>query len=253
MNRAAYHKFLCFLKSRFPQTFVFFKNSSRWCPPLYWLLKRLKCSDTVKFEPPHCMILPHAGAEFDLPPVKEALNNILICTTPRSGSSLLSNLMSESGLMGKPKEYFGNNDLMSQMMYRLKSKNIVEYVKGVQACRTTANGVFSAKLMFDQWEQAFGTEPLESFFEKIKYIRLLRRDAVAQAVSMTKADASGVWSTPFTEIPNDYLIKTAPEINEEFIRGSFAYLHSCNLGWEKYFNKNSKREVLTLYYEDFCV
>jgi len=36
--------------------------------------------------------------------------NYLICFTPRSGSSLLTEVLSSTGIMGYPEEYFNAND-----------------------------------------------------------------------------------------------------------------------------------------------
>src|SRR5215213_3769543 len=109
---------------------------------------------------------------------KHPTHSYLICTTPRSGSTLLCELLEGTGVAGRPDEYFqqlratgmpmtprdyldgvaaglvpppadhdGNGDDLSVYDPR-RFADFEQYVAWVRRRATTPNGVFAAKIMW---------------------------------------------------------------------------------------------------------
>jgi LPS sulfotransferase NodH len=75
------------------------------------------------------------------------IKNYIILFTPRSGSSWLTELITDRTILGRPSEWF-NPDLMQSAMngfYR-KSENIYEYCSALQDRHKSAEGIFGAEL-----------------------------------------------------------------------------------------------------------
>src|SRR5690242_13142347 len=67
----------------------------------------------------------------------------VVCTTPRSGSYLLSQALESTGCLGRPNEYFrGTDDDGRWWSERLGVARPADYVDKVVAQGSTANGVF---------------------------------------------------------------------------------------------------------------
>lgn len=75
----------------------------------------------------------------------------LICSTPRSGSTLLSEALTNTQLAGDPREYFLRSDEPVYAGDWNVSTEYPEYVHEVLARGTTPNGVFGAKIMWSDF------------------------------------------------------------------------------------------------------
>ncbi|MBD0330767.1 MAG: sulfotransferase [Thermoleophilia bacterium] len=127
----------------------------------------------------------------------------LICGTPRSGTFLLAGLLASTGIAGRPEEYFWRED-EPRWRERWGVTSDADYVAHAIAQGTTPNGVFGAKVMWGYFGDVLAKlrrlrdEPsdlrlLEAFFPNLRFLWLRREDAVAQAVSWSKAMRTGVW------------------------------------------------------------
>jgi LPS sulfotransferase NodH len=144
---------------------------------------------------------------FDCPTRHETTAvSILICSTPRSGSMLLSDLFRQTQLLGVPMEYL-NEDYVRQWSsrsdYAEKEESIGNYLSDVVRHRTTPNGVFGLKLHYFQMVQAWqqGKFSIVDYFgrEKTLWVHLSRRDLTAQAVSLFRAMQTNHWLSTDSE------------------------------------------------------
>jgi LPS sulfotransferase NodH len=128
----------------------------------------------------------------------------LMLATPRSGSTLLGQGLQASGLAGDPKEFFGHK--MPFWMERWSTPTLDSYVARLVPTRSTANGVFGAKLLYRQLlhlenlarqDPQLSDLPLASIlgrlFPNLHLIWVSRNDKVRQAISWYKARQTGVW------------------------------------------------------------
>lgn len=128
--------------------------------------------------------------------------SVVICSTQRSGSYLLCRLLTNAGI-GIPTEYF-HDRMQAALTDRWCQEAIpindpLSYVDALIRRRTTANGLWAAKV---QWWQLMTEERtpyrdalLDRLGENVKFIYLTRMDKVAQAVSLYVAQTTGVWDS----------------------------------------------------------
>src|SRR5262249_15586129 len=100
--------------------------------------------------------------ENDFPPTACRFK-YLICSTPRSGSTLLSTGLASTGRAGRPLEY-----LSQPYGVVFKERNgrllLPEYWRFLVTRRTTPNGVFGMKMHFDQFANNLGGEAAQKEF-----------------------------------------------------------------------------------------
>jgi len=160
--------------------------------------------------------LTESGADFphwNGPPRR----TVIICSHPRSGTTLLGELLHQIGGVGAPLEYF-HRGFRPYLQERWAADDLEAYVRAVHGWRTDPSGVFSVKLFWRDVEElaqerdpsapGFGKNPLGSLdpaayrriwsligdlFPDPVFIHLRRADRVRQAVSALAASQSGLW------------------------------------------------------------
>jgi LPS sulfotransferase NodH len=128
----------------------------------------------------------------------------LVLATPRSGSTLLGQGLQASGVAGDPKEFFGHR--MAFWMERWGTPTLPAYVDRLRQERSTPNGVFGAKLLYQQLrhlENVAQQDPelaglpladlLNRLFPSLHWVWVTREDKVRQAISWFKARQTGIW------------------------------------------------------------
>ena len=147
----------------------------------------------------------------------------LVAATQRSGSTLLCRSLADTGVAGRAEEYFlcgppdafppgwtfWEDGLFAQGHDNLDREGYLELVFELG---TTTNGVFGAKLMWNNvpwvldklWQlpRFRGLDraaTLQALFPNLHVVHLVRRDRVRQAVSWARAAQEGVWVVSDTE------------------------------------------------------
>ncbi|GGL78865.1 Stf0 family sulfotransferase [Wenxinia marina] len=115
--------------------------------------------------------------------------------TPRSGSSWLTDIAARTGRLGIPGEYF-NPNFMPRIAQSLNARDMDEYVS-MLARRRARGGVWGFEVTHHQIRAVFGSDAafLDRFGE-LSAIWLVRRDIVAQGVSLAKMAAVGISHAP---------------------------------------------------------
>lgn len=153
-------------------------------------------------------------ARWDGPPRR----SILICSHPRSGSTLLGEAIRFAGGLGCPLEYL-HRGFRPTLAERWQAKDLSAYVAAMHRHRTEPNGVLSIKLFWQDVEdvahehlpQRFpppGTTPaavttaqdyrdlralVADLLPGPEFVYLERPDRVRQAVSAMVAEQTGLW------------------------------------------------------------
>jgi trehalose 2-sulfotransferase len=211
----------------------------------------------------------------------------LVCATQRSGSTLLCELLKDTGVAGRPEEYFEamhdtgipphpRDFLQGLALNGLSLRNdprppdapayssltgladYREHLARTFARGTTANGVFGAKLMFNQLGElraltarlpefaGVGLEVLlDRLFHTPRYIFISRRDTVRQAVSMWKALQTRHWRAA----DDDDDAEPTAEYRFEAIDHLVRRFEAEERGWRRFFSVHAI-EPLTIAYED---
>jgi trehalose 2-sulfotransferase len=216
----------------------------------------------------------------------EPSSSYLVCATQRSGSTLLCELLKGTGVAGCPEEFFEavrdtglpphpgdyltglprtgagiRDDLIPSDGPAYSSLAGIDdyrlHLERTYAWGTTANGVFGAKLMWNQLPELqtlagklpefTGLETadlLERLFGGPRYIWVSRGDKVRQAVSLWKALQTRRWRHEDAggERPQ-------PEYRFEGIHHLVGRLESEDRGWRDFFSEHGL-EPLAISYED---
>lgn len=198
----------------------------------------------------------------------------VIASTPRTGSHLLSNALTSTGIAGRPRELVarytaGTAPATAGDRMRLVTQAPPEetydreadaaYIRTLLASGTTGNGVFGVVIHRLQLQDSvrrlqsyLGTsesEPhrvLSSVFPGLSYVWLRRRDRVAQAVSWYRAIQTGVYVGRQGGGEDEAL-----RFDYGKIRYLLAALTSFENAWGSYFSSGGLTP-LVLYYEDLA-
>ena len=175
----------------------------------------------------------------------------VVCAMHRSGSGLLCEALWHTGLAGKPGEHFHPD------RYGEDGAAALDYARGAMPEKTTPNGIYGTKLMAtylqiltDRLRRLPGWAPMSvpeiarAFFHDPLFVWLRRRDEVRQAVSLWRAEATGVYGRK-AEGP----APQAPEYDFARIDDCLRRVRAWNAWWETFFRAAGGPHV-TLTYED---
>jgi LPS sulfotransferase NodH len=212
-------------------------------------------------------------ARHDYPPRDAPVQRtLLICTHPRSGSTLLGEALYFAGGLGCPLEYF-HRGFRPALEQRWGTRGIHEYVHATHRYRTAPNGIFSAKLFWQDVEELIGQldparfpprEPipaeqrdppfyrdvlacLADIFPNPTFVHLVRQDRVRQAVSSLLAVQTGLWRA----IPElgEREPRAEPIYDYDRIAALVALSDYSHGHWAKFYDACGIL-TYTLYYED---
>ena len=180
------------------------------------------------------------------------IDSYLICTTPRTGSTLLCGLMASTKVAGKPESYFRIPDEQSwaaRWDIPRSSDGAFEYsdfVRAALASGRTDNGVFAARIMWgtmDYLVDRLGSvypvtaggdlDPLDLAFGHKRFIYLHRDDVLAQAVSWHRAEQTNVWHQTDQEEPKQP--EQEPRFDFDEIRKLVQTIEEHNSAWRAWF------------------
>jgi trehalose 2-sulfotransferase len=118
----------------------------------------------------------------------------LVCSMPRSGSSLLCQLLGSTGHAGAPAEFF-HPEKMKVLKRRWGVADLDAYLRELLARRTSPNGVFGIKAHWGQYQPAVGEADPRPIFPNVHPVSITRRDRLRQAVSWVRALQTLQWNT----------------------------------------------------------
>jgi LPS sulfotransferase NodH len=206
---------------------------------------------------------PRNGPDYDLPPCTGA-RTYVIASSPRTGSTLLARMLWDSGAVGAPKEYLNPMQIrdwevrlggpLSRRTHgllrgpavglagrgRWSDERLRAHLARVRE-RRSSGGWFGLKIHWHHYQRFFVVRRRDPdlFLGHPVWIRLRRRDRVAQAVSWVRAWQTGAWiGSQRVQIP--------PVYNRQLITARLSDIDSAEAGWDEVL---AGREVLELDYE----
>lgn len=187
---------------------------------------------------------------------KEVSNNKLeytILFQPRSGSTLLCELLSSTGVLGFPQESFSNNWIEKM----LKEKNIsvqndlYTYIEEMKRLHITPNGVYGHKVSVYHIETFFKQKDFFSFYSTENIFYLTRKNKIYQAISDYIASETNEWAK-FKNLKE----KNEKENNIEYdslkIKQKFAYHINNELKIKDIIKKKNIQLKRVITYEELC-
>jgi LPS sulfotransferase NodH len=198
---------------------------------------------------------------------ESSLITYIICTNPRSGSSLLCEGLRSTFMAGRPREWFNprweNFRRIRPGSNEIDDVAFAAYIDQVRLRSSTLNGISGIKLHFYQFgplierllevggfEGLTPAEAVNKAFPNLRYLWLTRRDKARQAISYVLAKKTrNWWQTNETVITSDTINEsdfeplTVAAIEED--------LQQNDAAWQAYFAGNNIAP-LTIYYEDLA-
>ncbi|MDE0723096.1 MAG: Stf0 family sulfotransferase [Alphaproteobacteria bacterium] len=185
----------------------------------------------------------------------------MICSTPRTGSTLLCSLLKSSGIAGTPHSYFRRQDIERYAhAYGIENLDSIEnykaYAKASIQKTSTENGIYGVRVMWGTLDEMVAgfegkgadREILESVFGAMKYVYLKREDTIAQAVSLLKALQSDIWHV------ESRAVKAQDEViycyDFDKLKELVSEMEAHNLAWETWFKENNI-EPYRIVYEEY--
>jgi LPS sulfotransferase NodH len=194
--------------------------------------------------------------------------NYIICTTPRSGSWLLSESLASTSVAGNPREWFNAiEEQQHRALWRARhSTNLTfaQYLELARAESTTSNGVSGVKLHYYQflqlpkkmaalqgYEDLTPAQLIRKTYPNAQYIWLTRLDKIRQAISFLLAfDTDQWWSVPgYTSEHLDQLRE--PKLEFHAISRMESIFHESDSCWRRFFREN-RIQPLVILYEDLA-
>ena len=189
----------------------------------------------------------------------------VVCTTPRTGSSVLCEALTSTGQLGKPKEHFLNSwgkfdkrfsdivvndtDIIHCNHAVFGTKIMWQTMRELNKYLNSSNLSTSLKTASNEGSNNQYPECLTDLFPDIKYIYLQRENKIRQAVSRSKAIQSGVWAIRSESELKD---EKTPNLKYNFHQIFHIYqsIQRDEKAWENYFKKH-RISPLRISYEDF--
>jgi LPS sulfotransferase NodH len=172
----------------------------------------------------------------------------IIAITPRSGSSYLCDLMTQIDRFGMPNELI-NQDGLPKSLREAPGRTPDEYLRHILRNRQTENGISGLKASWFQFENFAEYMDDRHYLANFNFIYLTRRDLAAQAVSLYKAVATGIFHTDTK--PTADSIARLESLEYDYVRIKYWYDHivAQEKGWQAYFYEN-RIYPLCISYED---
>lgn len=203
------------------------------------------------------VILPGATAPaFDKPRGHNMFDGYIICGTPRTGSTLLCKLLASTKTAGDPHSFYRRQDVVEWAEeWKLPDRAAMSelefdaaYLDAAIAAGKGGTGLFGLRLMRENLDELsaildriFPKLPsdrarFERAFGNVLYIHLSREDKLAQAVSLIKAEQTGLWhiAPDGTEIERVAPPKE-PQYDFERIRREVEELETYDAAWNIWF------------------
>ena len=198
------------------------------------------------------------------------MDSYILCATPRSGSTLLCDLMAATAVAGDPDSYF-MDDIdpvwvrrwgLPARMGQDEAAHARNFLDAVLKAGRGETPVFGLRLMYRNLrdllamtDRAFPGRPtdnarLQAAFGDILFVHLTRRDRLAQAVSLVKAEQTGLWHAAPDGTEVERLAPPRPPVDDfERIAATRADLEAQDAGWTAWFAAEGITP-LSLWYED---
>ncbi|MBL7051307.1 sulfotransferase [Candidatus Woesearchaeota archaeon] len=177
----------------------------------------------------------------------------IICSSMRSGSTFLGDLLTNTSLLGSPNEHFGDFPM------RIIKSNVInyqEFIRTILSCRQSSNRIFGTKMhyyIFQQFENFFsskkeyegfeGSSLVDKIFPNVHYIFLTRKDKISQAVSLYKANNFKI----YTLEKNEHINYKPLAYNFKLIKQCLKKIEFEEEGWKNFFKNNNIRPLVIIY------
>ena len=178
----------------------------------------------------------------------------VLCASPRSGSTLLCDLLRQTGSAGNPQSYFrpaAIPELAREWGLTLEMPNWDRsYVDAVREHGNAGTGCFGMRIMWSDMAAFLerlrrlypnvdsDVDALRNVFGAERFVYLSRDDRVAQAVSLVLANQSGLWHRHADGSERERSAPPAPpRYDDDEINAALCLLDAEAVGWSAWFDE----------------
>jgi trehalose 2-sulfotransferase len=192
----------------------------------------------------------------------------LICCSERTGSTLLGNTLIDTGIAGRPRSYFNRIAHFNPRIQRVlgNAKDDDGYLDRVIAAATTPNGVFAAKVHWEHFQNLIakverGSAPgggalagsvlerLGTRLPDLRFIWLVRRNAVARAISHYRVKKTNRWQLDSRWITDDTGGEGEPAFDFDEIDAFVRIGEAEDAHWREFFEREGISPLQLVYEE----
>ena len=185
-----------------------------------------------------------------------------VCSTQRSGSTLLCDLLTQTGEHGEPDEYLDIRKPVYRELYDAAGADRTAYLPWLLANRSSPNGAFGLKLHWNQGVNfvrgrrattmaharlGYGYRAVQSLARRFgdpRFVWVQREDRVLQAVSHYRARNTNQWVRPDGE-PDAR--RPDPPFDADEIERSLRWLTRVDRGWQRFFDRADASPFVVVY------
>lgn len=194
----------------------------------------------------------------------------VLCTTPRSGSTLLCDLLAATGRAGRPQSFYHRPRFMREWAQAWglsgtatsPAEQDAAYLRAAIAAGRGGTPVFGMRLQqpylaplsatLDRLHPALPSDAarFERAFGRIAYVHLARMDKVAQAVSLVKARQTGLWHRNADGTERERLsAPREPAYDHAAIHRAVVALARADRAWDGWFGQQEVQPMRLAYEE----
>lgn len=192
--------------------------------------------------------------------MKKPFRSYIICTAPRSGSTLLCKLLAATDTAGNPDSHFHSSSLSDWLDdYGLERTNFASERDALRAIFMAAvargkgdTDIFGLRIQqgsFDYFLQQLelllpghmsGKERIEAEFGPTLFVHLTRQDRLDQAISRVRAEQTGLWhrNSDGTELER-LAPPQEPRYDPKAINHHMEEAVTFDEAWEKWFEREA--------------
>lgn len=185
-------------------------------------------------------------------------DSYVICTSPRSGSTLLCDLLASTGRAGNPNSYFHRpsiSDWLNSFELTVEDSAperavLAAIFKAAIAKGSLDTGVFGLRLQQHSFEFfihklsiLYSAEPndaqrFQKAFGRTAFLYLVRQDKLKQAISCVKAEQTGLWhmASDGTQLERLSPPQT-PTYDANRIKACITEMEASERRWKKWFKQ----------------
>lgn len=169
------------------------------------------------------------------------MRGYVICTTPRSGSNFLCQVLASTNQLGAPLEYF--NPLGRRALEAPDFPDaVIDQVRWIKARGATPNGIYALKAFPDQFAGALRQINLFEHLPDLRFVRLVRRDLLGQAISWARALQTGQYRST-------QQAQASAQFEARLVAKCMVDISTATASWDIYFAR-AGIAAPTLIYED---
>jgi LPS sulfotransferase NodH len=165
-----------------------------------------------------------------------------ICTQPRSGSNLLCQVLSSTGQLGHPLEYFNAPARRALGLPDFPDSPKLQ-IEAILRLGATPNGVYGLKLFASQFAAVSARLRWTELLPNLHFVYLSREDLLGQAISWARALQS-------EQYRSTQPAKRAPRYDAKLIRSRLMAIVRERAQWEAFFARTGI-EPLRIVFERF--